>query len=388
MDVAQLRSDTPSTNNILFLDNAGASLPPRSVTAAVNTYLAREADVGGYRAAEEERGLFQGVYREIGELLGGSATNIALIENATRAWQVACCSINFEDGDVVLVSTTEYASNYIQLMRLQEILEFEIQVIPNEPSGEVSVEGLKDLLTEKVKLVSIVHMPTNGGLLNPAEAIGDVLENHPAIYLLDACQTVGQYPLDVTKLKCDFLCGTGRKYLRGPRGTGFLYVRNPDSDTTKPLLLDLHGAKWIGTSEYTLSNSADRYEVWEKNYAGYTGLNEAVKYAIGIGLENIWERVRTLGGMLRENLASIPAVEVHDIGKEKGGIVTFSVAGRDPQEIKEELFRSDCVVSTSTIRSARLDMESRGLEHIVRASVHYYNTEDEVGRFIDLVTAV
>lgn len=309
------------------------------------------------------------------------------MENATRAWDMAFYAIPLCPGDRILTAQAEYVSNYLAFLQVARRTGAEIEVIPNDESGQISLEVLRARIDERVKLIAITHVPTNGGLVNPAAEVGQVARAAGVLYLLDACQSVGQMPLDVATIGCDILSGTGRKFLRGPRGTGFLYVRRAVLERLEPPFVDVHAATWTARDRYELRPDARRFENWETNYAARLGLGAAVDYARGWGLDVIWARVAPLATELRRRLAELPGVAVHDLGRQRCGIVSFSVAGRPAEEVRLALAREDVNVSTSTAPNNRLDMESRGLRDLVRASVHYYNTEEEVERFCQAVRA-
>lgn len=361
---------------------------PQPVVDSVIEYLQQETQYGGYETAEKRSQELDETYSSIARLLGAEPKEIAILENATVAWNMAFYAIPFSKGDRILTSVSEYASNYINYLKLQEEKEVQIEVIPNDDAGQTSPEALSEMMDDSVKLISISHIPTNNGLVNPAEAIGRIARNHNCFYLLDACQSAGQYPLDVRKLGCDLLSATGRKYLRAPRGTGFLYVNDKVLDQLHPPFLDLHSAEWNGRESYQMREDARRFENWESNYAGIIGLNNAVKYVLNLGIENIWERVRYLGDKLRKHLMEIPGVQIHDIGKVQGGIVTFTLDDISATEVKGYLAQQAMNVSVSSKSSTRIDMEQRNLEEAVRASVHYYNTEEEIGKLVQLLRKI
>jgi selenocysteine lyase/cysteine desulfurase len=358
---------------------------PSEVVDAVTGHLQLEADIGGYEAAESAHEAVERVYDAIGQLIGCQREEVAIIENATRAWDMAFYSLPFRSGDRILTSIAEYASNYIAFLQIARRTGAVVEPIPNDSNGQVSVEALESMIDERVKLIAITHVPTNGGLVNPAMEIGNIARQAKILYLLDACQSIGQMPIDVQEIGCDMLSATGRKYLRGPRGTGFLYMRGDLIEQLEPPFLDLHAATWITKDRYEVRADARRFENWETNYAGKIGLAVAVDYALAWGLEDIWTRVSTLASSLRTRLGHLPHVEVHDLGVQKCGIVTFTVAGWSPQEIRGKLAQQKMNVSVSMPASTRLDMDGRGLAGVVRASVHYYNTEEEIERFCDFI---
>ncbi len=388
LDVARARRETPGVARVAHFNNAGSSLPPRAVIDAVQGHLRLESEIGGYEAADAAAGARRRAYAAIAELLSCTTDEIALVENATRAWDMAFYSVAFEKSDRILTCNAEYASNYIAYLQVARRTGAVIEVIPDDEHGQVSLEALERMLgAGRVKLVGVTHVPTNGGLVNPAEEIGKLTERAGALYLLDACQSAGQRPLDVNAIRCDMLSVTGRKFLRGPRGTGFLYVRKSRIAELEPPLLDLHAATWVERDRYEIAPTARRFENWESFVAGQIGLGVAVDYAMGWGLASISARVVALAAHLRDRLARVPGCRVTDVGLDKCGIVTFTLDGRTPAAVRDALRAQGINVSVTSRSSTRLDMERRGLDSMVRASVHYYNTEDEIERLVTAVAA-
>jgi len=388
IDLARSRRDTPGCETVLHFNNAGAALMPQPVVDAVIDHIQREAHLGGYEAAAEAHSAVEHVYDAAATLLGCQRDDIAFVENATRAWDMAFYAVPLRPGDRILTTMAEYASNYIAFLQVARKTGAIIEVIPNDAHGQLSIEALRQAIDERVKLIAITHVPTNSGLVNPAAAVGEIARQAGVLYLLDACQSVGQMPMHVEHLGCDMLSTTGRKYLRGPRGTGLLYVRRQVLEHLEPPLLDLHAAEWVARDRFTIRPDARRFENWETNYAGKIGLGVAIDYALSWGLDNIWERITVLANALRTRLATLPGVAVHDPGLVRCGIVSFTAAGHTPEEIQHALALSKINVTVSRRPSTRLDMEARDLTGLVRASVHYYNSEDEVERFCTTVKAI
>jgi cysteine desulfurase/selenocysteine lyase len=387
-DLDRARAETPGCDSVLHFNNAGAGLMPWPVLDATVRHLHLEAQIGGYEAADQAREAAERVYGAAAVLLHCQPDEIAAVENATRAWDLAFYAIPFHPGDRILTARAEYASNVIAFLQVAQRTGARVEVIPSDETGQVSVEALARLVDERVKLIAITHVPTNGGLVNPAAAIGRVARAAGSLYLLDACQSVGQVPVDVNEIGCDLLSATGRKYLRGPRGTGFLYVRRSALDRLEPPFLDLHAARWVAVDRYEVRGDARRFENWETNVAGKIGLGVAIDYALGWGIEATSDRIAALAERLRGALNEVPGVVVHDLGQRRCGIVTFSVDGHDPEGIKRRLAAQRINVTTSTVYSTRFDMESRGLSSLVRASVHYYNSDDEIARFVAAIAAL
>ena len=354
---------------------------PQPVLDATIAHLQLEAQIGGYEAAERAHDAVEHTYDAAAALIGCTRDEIAIVENATRAWDMAFYSIPFAPGDRILTAMAEYASNYIAFLQIAKKTGAIVEVIPNDAHGQISLEALREAIDERVRLIAITHVPTNGGLVNPIAEVGKIAREAGIIYLVDACQSIGQMPINVDRIGCDILSTTGRKYLRGPRGTGFLYVRRNILERLEPPLLDLHAAEWTAQDRFTIRPDARRFENWETNYAGKIGLGVAIDYATSWGLDNIWRRIKALAYQLRTQLSPLPGVIIRDRGVTQCGIVTFSVEGMDPDEIQHELSKYTINVSVTRRSSTLLDMEARGLETLVRASVHYYNSEEEIERF-------
>ncbi|MDH6522214.1 cysteine desulfurase/selenocysteine lyase [Streptomyces sp. SAI-090] len=387
-DVARARADTPGCATVTHFNNAGAALMPRQVIEATTRHLHLEAQTGGYEAADRAAASIEAVYDSAARLLGCDRDEIALVDNATRAWDMAFYGIPFRPGDRVLTSMAEYGSNFIAYLQVAERYGVQVDVVPNDEHGQISVDALRAAVDERVRVISITHVPTNGGLVNPAAEVGKIAREAGALYLLDACQSVGQLDVDVREIGCDLLSTTGRKYLRGPRGTGLLYVRREVLDRLVPPVLDLHAATWTARDRYEMRPDARRFETWEANYAAVLGLGAAIDHALGWGLGRIQRRVTALAEQLRGRLAEIPGVRVRDLGVRLCGITTFTVHGAEADRVKSSLAEQGINVSVSRTASTRLDMDDRGLGEVIRASVHYYNTEEEVTELVRAVRAL
>ena len=384
LDVAALRAETPGCEHVIHLNNAGSSLQPRPVAEAVQSYLDDEVRGGGYETADARRDEIDDFYDAVADLIGARPDEVAFLDSATRAWQMIFYSLDLRAGDQIITTTTEYHSNYVAYLHLAERRGIEIVVVPDAPSGEIDIDALGNSISARTRLISLNHVPTNGGLVNPAAAVGAVARAAGVPFLLDACQSVGQLPTDVAQIGCAFLTATGRKFLRGPRGTGFLYVSRTKLAEIDPVVIDGHAAPWSSRDGYELQVDGRRFEVWEQHFAGKVGLAVAARYARSVGPAASWQRIQDLASGLRQRLTAIPGVTVRDRGEVQGGIVTFTVDGVVCRDVSAALRRERINTSSPRVATARIDMEDRGLEGLVRASVHYFNTDEE----LDALTSV
>lgn len=385
MNIEQLRADTPAVAQLIHFNNAGAALMPAPVIETMTRHIQLEACLGGYEAAGRQSADLENVYGAIGRLINAQPDEIAVIENATRAWDMAFYSLPLQPGDVVLTSTTEYAGNYIPYLQMKQRRGIEIRVIPNDEHGQVSLSALTTMLEDdRVALISLPVIATNGGPVQPIEQIGALARSAGVLFLLDACQGVGQMPIDVQKIGCHMLAATSRKYLRGPRGMGFLYVERSLCQNLEPAFLDLHAAALQSADTFTIRADARRFENWECNVAAKLGLGAAVEYALAQGIEPMWLRIQQLAGYLRQRLLEIPGVTPQDPGLQKSGIVTFTHQNQSAAQVQQWLAGQEkrINVSTSTFRSTLLDMQQKDLLEVSRASVHAYNTEAEIDTMV------
>jgi selenocysteine lyase/cysteine desulfurase len=380
LDIKRLRSETPGCEQRIHLNNAGAALMPAPVVQVIQDHILLESRIGGYEAADARHEAMLAAYQSVADLIGAQPRNIAFTENATASFSLALSSLPFAPGDVILTTRNDYASNQIQLLSLQARMGVRIIRAPDRSAGGADVQAMAELIRRhRVRLVCVTHIPTNSGLVQDVQTIGSVCRDAGVIYLVDGCQSIGQLPLDVAGLGCDFLSASARKYLRGPRGAGFLYVSDRALDRgLAPLFIDMRGADWIGEDRYRAVADARRFENWEFAWALVLATGEAARYAMTVGMDAITPRVIGLGQRVREQLGSIPQVLVLDRGSELCGIVSAAIDGRDPGELVSELRARGINTSAQQREYAPLDFDDKRITASLRISPHYYNTEEEI----------
>lgn len=384
MNIDRFRSETPGCAERIHLNNSGAALMPMPVIRTIQDYITLESRIGGYEAADASQAEIRAAYQSVADLLGARPANIAFTENATVSYLQALSSIPFERDDVILTTRNDYASNQIQFLSLQARMGVQVLKAPDQRGGGVDVQGVADLIRRhRPRLVSVTQIPTNSGLVQDVAAIGAVCREAGVLYLVDACQSIGQMPVDVDEIGCDFLSASSRKFLRGPRGAGFLYVSDRVlEEGLEPLFLDMRGADWIAEDRYRAAATARRFENWEFAWALVLGTGAAARYATAIGLEPIRDRVRALADRLRQALAAIDGVRVLDRGSELCGIVSVWIEGRDPHDLVDRLREQRINTSAQVRVSAVLDYDEKGVPASLRLAPHYYNTEEEIDRTV------
>lgn len=396
MDIDQIREDTPALKDVIYMNAAGSSISPECVYNGMAFILDEESRMGGYHAhAKYEQELEVDLYASLAQLLNAKPSEIAIVEHATAAWQKIFYSLalTWKPGDVILSSTTEYGANLVAFMHVKKLYNVDTIVMPDNEFGEVDTTAL-DTQIETLKtqgknivLIALSHMPSNNGLIQPAEAIGKIANKHGILYLLDACQSVGQIPLNVQKIGCDFLTCTARKFLRGPRGSGFMYISSEQLKTIQPHVLDFFGAQLDGADNYKLRKDARRFEDWENAYALRAGLHAATDYALELGIHKIWKRVQIVSSKLREAISEIPKMHIADLGQKKSAIITCYHETKPATELKAFLEDKNILMTTASDHSAPWDGEKRKLPMRLRLSPHYYNDINDTDTVVEILKA-
>ena len=393
LDIERLRADTPGCAVVTHLNNAGSALPPAIVTQTQIDHLRLEESIGGYEAYAQVQDRVGAVYDSVATLVDCRRDQVALVESATVAWSTGFSAIHhtrpFKAGDRVLVSSSEYGSNVLPVMQLARARGVRLEFIPDDASGIVDIDAFASLIGPDVAAVLVNQCPSHNGLVNDVAGIGAALRSagSDAWYLVDACQSVGQLPVSASAIGADFLSATGRKFLRAPRGTGFLVASDRAISELEPFPIDMQSATWQEDG-YSLAAGATRFESFEKSYAAVLGLGAAIDYALDCGLESIAARIQHLAAYVRSSLAAIPGVTVLDRGSHPGGIVTITHSAISAPDLAAHIKASGVNVSLSTPDYSRVDFDAHGIVGLVRVSPHAYNTTGEIDRLAAIVESL
>lgn len=388
--VAQWRAATPGTAHRNHLNNAGAALMPQPVIDAVLDHVRLEAEIGGYEAADARAADVASGYAALARMVRTRPENIAVVGSATAGFIQALSSFDFAPGDVIVTTRCDYTSNQIQYLALARRLGVEVVHADDLAEGGVDPDSVRAIIERRrPRLVAVSWIPTNSGLVQDVEAVGEVCEQGGVPYVVDACQAVGQLPIDVTRLRCDYLSATARKFMRGPRGIGFLYASDRAlARGDHPLFVDMRGARWVAEDDYEVAPTARRYEDWEFPYALVLGQGVAAEYALDVGVETAQARAWSLAARLRDALGTEPGVRVLDRGAVRCAIVTVEVQGMHAAAVVRAL-ADRCINAVSSLREFGIyDFDAKGVQTAVRLSPHYYNTEEEIDAAVGAVREI
>jgi len=387
-DTELVRADTPGLPGRIHLDNCGSALMPAVVAHALQEHLQLELRVGGYVAQEQQSEALSAVYSSFAKLLGGESSDYALAGSAVDAWTKAFYSVPMVSGDNIVTAYNEYCSNYVAYLQRAKRDGIEIRVARPDADGCLDLVHLESLITNRTKLISLTHVPSSSGQIAPVEKVGEIARDRGILFLLDACQSIGQLPVNFLQIGCDMATGTGRKFLRGPRGIGFLYINERARAAVDPVVLTNQAATWTGTDSYSLRSDAGVFEAWERSCGNQLGLGAALDYFMALGVDKTTDQLRDLSDYLRAGLAAIKGVTPTCQANSRAAIITFNKDGWGASEIKAHMESQGIATQVASVIHTRLDLEARGIETTARVSPHYYNTTEEIDQFLNVLEAL
>lgn len=370
----------------VFLNSAGSSLPDKRVVDRMRSHLELEATIGGYEAAnaaEHDLALF---YQRAAGLVEAEPDDMAFMDGGTRAWNsIVYSTLGLEAGDEIVTAPSEFGSNLVSLLDVAHRHGATIRMARVNERGAIDRAHLATLLNRRTRLVAISLINAHTGTVNDLDGLDIEVRaiTNGALYVVDACQAVGQIPVSVRRLGCDVLTATGRKWLRGPRGTGFLYVRSSVRDRLRPPTLDQANAGLVTPgsypdSEFSFREDALRFETWERSIAAVLGLSEAILIVDELGIDNIHLEVARLAKRLRAALVDVDGVDILEDVEEASGIVCVAPASAAPWDLVPAM--SEVGFSVGMMPRWVDGPAFAGPSHrsALRLSPHFFNTNDEI----------
>ncbi len=384
----EVRCQTPGLVGRVHLDNCGSALMPQPVVDALKQALDREVAVGGYVAQEQQAGALEGSYQSLVRLFGGDAGDFAFVGSAVDGWTKAFYSLPMAAGGNIVTAYNEYCSNYVAYLQIAKRHGVEIRVAQQAETGGIDLDHLSSLIDDKTQVISISHMPSSSGEINQVAEVGRIAKTAGVLYVLDACQSAGHVPVSVADIGCDVMTGTSRKFLRGPRGIGFLYVNEHARSVMDPIVLTNQSAEWTRKDAYTLRKDARVFEAWERSVVNQLGFTAAVDYLLDIGVDAATNQIARNALYLRKKLADCATVKMACPPSATSAIITFNLEGKTPVDVKARLAEQGIAVQIASVVHTRLDLERRGIDSAVRVSPHYYTSQSDMDRFIEAIQAL
>ncbi|MFI8106512.1 aminotransferase class V-fold PLP-dependent enzyme [Streptomyces sp. NPDC086023] len=365
----------------VHLNTAGAGLMPAEVVDVMADHLAQEAAEGAYETELRHADtLDKGVYEALASVLDAPVDDVALFDNATRAWSSAVGALRLTGTGRVWITPYEYAGNLILWTELRRRTGLRVEVVPLTPSGDLDLDWMRRNIREDVAVVSVPHVPSGCGIVNPVEEIGRILAPWPCLYLVDACQSVGQLDVSVRRIGCDLLTGAGRKFLCGPRGTGFAAIGPRLRAAATPLFHDLHVADVTALHDYEVhTDSARRFEYAERSAAAVRGLDAALRHHLARTAEP--GTGHDARAAIRDAIAAVPGTRLIDPGTRHASLVTFVCADVSAARIRAELAARGVSVWVAQGNHTPLYLPGQGVDHAVRVSPHHYTSPQDTEVF-------
>ena len=390
------RTEPFAVGQPIFLNSAGSSLPDPSVRDVVQEQLRIEFTKGGYAAANEAEPDIERFYNSAAALIGGSAEGIAYVDSGTRAWNSIMYAVpGLGPGKQIITARSEFGSNLVSLAHLASLTGASVDLVEVDANGRIQLEHLLSMVSERTALVALSMVNAHAGTVNDLAGVGQALkEIAPDVtFVVDGCQAAGQIPIDVTALGASALTVTGRKWLRGPRGSGFLYVDPQELHRFRPTAFDqtIAGLQTPGTFPHTdlsIRDDARRFEMWERSHATMLGLGQAIDVTMALGVDAIQERIAALASALRIGIASIPGLDVLESADERSGIVGVSRSSGSVWEIVSALKETGFEVGAMPRWEAPPAFGGRTDKSVLRLSPHIFNTSEEIQQALDALWQV
>ena len=372
-----------------YLNNAGAGLMSPATVETITEYLKLESKIGAYHAAAESKSLMQDFYLNAAKIINAdSDTEIAFTDSASRGWNMVVYGAKLKKGARIITLASEFGTNLVTLFDLAKRIEGTVAIINCDSKGTFFFDELEAELKKGAALVAISHAVAHGSIVNPVNEVGVLAKKYGAIYIVDGCQAVGQFKVDVQQIQCDAYMTTGRKWLCGPRGTGFLYVKK--SSLFHATQLDLASADLVLNSlskvtDVEIRKDAKQFELWERSISNMLGLSSAINDCLFKNISVISEQIQYLSNKLRYLAYSNSNLNIIGEIESLSGILGFYLNDESKEEtLKEEFKKNGISISTMSDWDCPLHFPKTGAKSIFRLSPHYTTS----GETIDLASKI
>ena len=363
-------------------NNAGASKNPEFVVNRIKEYLDEEVIFGGYYAAEKNKKHIINFYKNLSFLINCHESEISFVPSSTYGWNFFLDSVNLEKGDNIIIFDNEYGNNFLSLLKKKNV---EIRVSEIDTNGKICLSNLKKKIDKKTKIICVCHIASQSGNIQNVEEICKVSKklNNKIIFLLDACQSIGHIKIDVKKINCDVMVGSGRKYLRGPRGTGFMYIKDSIKKNIRPSIFDSRSC--VLKKMKTILYKKNLFETFEFPPALIIGLSESLSYLNKLGIKKIEKKIKNLSIYFRKKIKKINSVTVYENPLLLSGINTISVEKKPVEKIHKYLLKKKILTSICTTSTSYHHFEKMNVKKLLRISFHHYNTRKEIDYLVEVL---
>ena len=394
MNLKLIRKDFPFLSRVVYLDSASVCPCPKATVQEMVRFYEQypyNYGVGVFESSVETRKLVDAARASVAKFIGASsAKEIVFTKNTTEAINLVAFGLSWEKGDEVIVTNVEHQSNLLPWFRLAETRGITVKIANCDPEGIVPPYEIERLITERTKLVTVTHVSNVFGTVQEVQKISEMVKNRNITFFVDAAQSGGRVPINIQDIECDFLSLCGRKGLLAPQGTGVLYVAEKLHNSLSPINIGSRAANVTHPGGFSIAQAPYRYESGIINTSGFIGLGRSIKYLNAIGVENILERIRSLTKVMINEISSIDGIETYCLSdlSHQAGIISWNIKGRDPNEVATELYSRRKIAVASGAQGSLLALSPFNIKGVVRASVQFFNTEDEVDLLAETVRKI
>ncbi|QEK38160.1 cysteine desulfurase [Candidatus Cytomitobacter indipagum] len=397
-DVHQIRQDFPILSRLIngkpliWLDNGATSQKPKVVIDAISNYYSQynsNVHRGVHTLSQEASELFDKARREVASFINGSEKEIIFVKGATEGLNLLANTIGMQKvnaGDDILITQLEHHSNILPWRKLAQEKNANLKIIPIDSNGDIVMDVYSNMLSEKTKIVSLAHIANSLGTLVPVESMIQQAKMHGAITILDGAQSIPHIKIDVQELGCDFFVFSGHKMF-APTGTGVVFGREDLLKNSIPYQVGggmIHDVKY---EQVKYAESPYVYEAGTANLADIEGLRAAIGYLNKLDMNNVENHEHDIVQYAYEQMKNLDHVKIIGNPVNRVGVLSFIVNGIDNNEVGKKLDEEGIAVRTGH-HCAQPSIRSFGIEGTVRASFAFYNTHDEVDKFIDVLRKI